>query len=698
MPTSFITGIATDTKGFYAGNQRERRLVKVNSRNHNIKIIRSGAVLVAQRLGIDAPTAAPTGTAGTGANLFYRYVYVNKFFTDPLALEVDPYIRSNASPVLTIASVATAATNITPTLSTDTQVTHIWLYVASSSDGPFYRLSSGYEVANTGTPTWTGVTTVPTAGYLLETDNFVPDTCRVVEESNGFYCYAGFIPVTGTATFTNGSATVTVTVGTVFDGIFGGLNIQATGDTTGGPNNDGIHLCKYATSTTLTLIDSTGANRTYDGSTKTTTFRIWRDPSIIQISKRFNPDSTPAPGDADFVIKGPGAVTGIIKPSAGNTLRFHYNSGQKKSVEIADFSEGLPARRITTASSYCMAAPRCYCTIGSRIFYFDTSVGIVEDRGMNHVPISQATIPNLIRSLNMSVASSFEMESDESRNLIFLACAPSGYSKNYYLIVYNLTSDTWNLWFMLPNVFSMKKVYDDDGRVFIHMGSTDGSVTIWPSAGFNEAVGTGISGTLTGANGTTITDALAAFPTTGDSLKDRWVMTWNDSEDLPTYQFARIASNTATVLTLDTFINDTSPSALTPVPQAGDSYWIGAIPCYLGPSYRHNALPDEDGHMMEIAASTDGLSTSQRLRVELFRNLDDNPVMGQKMTKNLLSDGTTDANHESYKAGVTNSTEAVGITGWKIVDNNEAELSLKSLVFRVRSISEQQPKQQPTGM
>lgn len=700
MPTTFLTGVSQDVKDWVEGTRRENRYTKTNSRNRNLKIIRAGDTIATQNLGIDAPTVAPTGTVGTGANLEYAYVYVNKKFIDPFALGGDPFIRSNRSPALTIASKTTKATLITPTLSTDTQVTHIWLYVRDSTvSAEFYRRTGGvaaYEVANTGSPTFDGVIAVTTAEPVLETDNEPPDTCQIAVEGNGFYSFAGFVPITGNGTIAIGGGTITVTTGTMYDGVRQ-LNLQFSGDTTGGPNGDGIFLVNYATSTTLSLVNADGTADTYDGPANKTAaaFRIWRADNIGQISKRFNPDATPGIVDLDFIIDGPGRITGIVKPASGFAQRWHYNSGQKKSVEIIDFTEGVPPRRFTTASEYAMAAPRCYAQHAGRIFYFDISVGFVEDKGVNHEPVSQGAIPNLVRSLSASSAAAFEMEYDEHRNLLMLACAPGGYNRNFYLIVFNLISQTWNLWFMLPDVYSMRKIYDANGIPSIWMGSSFGAVTVWPSEGFNEAVPSSISGTLSiASSGTNITDSTAAFPTTGSGLKDRWLMTWNDADDVPTYQFAHIRAtgtpaSTATVLECDEFINTVTSAAFSPTPAAGDSYWIGPIQSILGPMWDFNAVPDADGQVLDVSVVTDGLSTTQAPRIELYRDLETASTIGKKMTKNLYVDGTIDPTHQSWKSGVTNSIEATGITGVRIVDNNEVGLSLKTLIKRVRAAIEQ---------
>lgn len=691
MPTTFFSTLSTETKPQVDGiGERDKRYVLVNSRNQNRKIIRSGSGLSTQLLGIAAPTVAPTAAGGAGADLFYRYVYVNEKFTDPLALEADdPWIRSNSSPVRTTPSQTTPPT-LTGTVSTDPQVTHLWLYVAAAVGGPFYRLTTGYSAANSGTPTWTGVISVPTAGYLEELDNYVPDTCRTVSETNGFFNYAGFVPITGNGTILIGGSTVTVTTGTMYDGVLA-LFFQFDGDTTGGPNNNGIFIVNYATSTTLNLVNADGTVDTYDGPANKTAapFRIWRDQSIIQISKRYNPDAIPGIIDLDYLIRGSGPVSGIAKPTTGFAIRYHYNGNGKKSVEIADFTQGLPPRRYPTSSPYAMSNPKAWTAAGGRLFYWDAQAGAIEDRGATHIPITQISIPNLVRSLNKTATAISEMCFDETRNLLFLAVAPSGYTKNYYLIVYNLTTNSWNLWFMLPDVNTMARIEDANKNVLIYMGSTNGSITTWPSVNFNEAVGSsqsGVVGTLD--DSTHLTVIGTPFPTTGDLLKDRWVMTWNDSSDLPTYQFARISTNTSSRLTLDTFIGPNSTVAFSPIPSVGDAYWVGPIQSILGPNWDFNSIPDEDGKLFDLSVTTSGLDVGQVPRLSLFKNFETAASVGTTLIKDIYSGGTNDADHQSFKSGAQRSIEATGVTGWQITDNNEAALSIKAIVRRVKTVSE----------
>lgn len=694
MPTSFLTGLSNEVKpsidGVPDGYDGNRRYSLVNSRNYNRKIYQSGTGASTQRLGIAAPTVAPTATPGTGGNLYYRYVYVNKRFRDVYAAEADDYfIRSNASPILTVASVSTSATAITPTLSADTQVTHLWLYVASSPTDTFYRLATNYEVANSGTPTWTGVTTVPIASYILETDNDPPDTCRIVCEAGGFYLYGGFVPISTTASATIGSNVVT---GTGFPDGIESLFLQFSGDTSGGVSNNGVHLVKYVDSSTLNLIDSSGTARNYDGPSNKVgaTVRIWRSAAAIQISKKYNQDFSPYLMDDNFILRGPGALTCLAKPNSGQVVRAHWNDQGKKAIWVIDFTQGIPARIFPVASAYCAANPRAYAAVGSRMFYYDKDAGVIEDRGQVHVPVTLTVIPNLIRSLNNSTEDIAEMEYDESRNLLFLSCAPTGYDKAYYLIVYNLTTNTWNLWFMLPDVLSMRRFKDTTtGNVVVRMGSSNGSIMDWPSTNFNEGVGSSIYGNVASNDDAThLTAITGTFPTTGYSLEDRWVMVWDDTADLPVYQFARIASNTASRLTLDTFIGPNSTTGFDPLPQTGWAYWVGPIQSILGPNFDFNSTPDDDGKLLDVSVTTSGLGAQANSRVSFYRNFETTPDSGASMAHNRYSDNTFDPDHQTVKVANLADIEATGVTGWQFVDNNEAPLSVKAIVRRVRAVNE----------
>jgi hypothetical protein len=281
------------------------------------------------------------------------------------------------------------------------------------------------------------------------------------------------------------------------------------------------------------------------------------------------------------------------------------------------------------------------------------------------------------------------MEYDPSRNLIFLTACPNGYNKAYYLVVYSLSSNTFNLWFMLPDVNAMRRIEDTTtGAITIHMGSSSGSYTIWPSTNFNEAVGTSIYGVVASVDDSThLTVVGTPFPTTGDSLVDRWVMTWNDQDEVPTYQFARISSNTSGRLTLDTFIGPNSTAAFSPVPGIGDAYWIGPIQSILGPNWQYNAIPDEDGKVHDIAVVSSGLEVGQVSKISLYRNFETSPVWGSSMVQNQYNDGSTDPNHQSIKAGAYEMVEATGVSGWQVTDNNEAPLSIKAVIRRVQAIS-----------
>lgn len=691
MASTFLTGLSTEVKPYIDGwvdAANTTRYAMVNSRNYNRKIIRSAGTLATQKLGIDYPTVAPTGTGGS--DVYCCYVYVNHTFIDPLAVDPDPYIRSVSSPV---SAQLQFSTSVSGTASTDTQVTHVWLYVSADAAGPFYRLATNYEVANTGTPTWTLPSSVDTTQPVLEENNYPPDTCRIVCENAGYFLYAGFVPISTTASATIGSSSITASSGVTFpDGILA-LNLQFSGDTTGGPSNAGVHIANYQNSTTLQLLNSDGTARNYDGPTNKTdvAVRIWRSQSVIQVSKRWNMDFYPGLADTDFLIRALGPVTGIAKPTTGYAVRVHTNTEAKKSVEILDMSQGIPPRRYTTASAYAMSNPRAWVSAGNRMFYYDQKAGVIEDKGMQHVPMTLPVIPNLMRSLAGTSADISEMEYDETRNLLFLSVVPSGYAKGYYLIVYNLTTNTWNLWFMLPDVLSMRRFTQTDGSVVIKFGSSKGSITTWPSTGFNEAVGNSIYGNLASQDDSTHLQAIGTpFPTSGDSLIDRWVMVWDDTQAIPTYQFARIASNTSSRLTLDTFIGSLSTTEFSPIPDVGWAYWCGPIQSILGPNWDFNSVPDDDGHLLDFSVTSGGLPIQSQMRLELHRNLESTATQGSTLVHAKYADGTLDPDHSSAKFfGDQKSIEATGITGWRLIDNNECALSLKSIVRRVQAVSDQ---------
>ncbi len=692
MPTSFLTNLDTSVKPYISGTKsgsKTTRYCLTNSRNANRKVIRLAATASAQLLGINAPTVAPTGSGGTGTNIYYRYVYINKFFIDPLALEAtDPFIRSNASPVSAAVASGTTPATILGTVSTDPQVTHVWLYMCATATGVFVRQLANYEVTNTGTPTWTSEIAVPTASYGLEIDNAVPDTARINENINSFFLLGGFVPLSTTGTTTIGANHIT---GTAFpDGIIA-LNAQFAGDTTGGPDGNGIFLVKWTNSTTLGFINTDGSVGTYNGPTNKTgaTLRIWRSDNVIEISKRFNMDATPSFVDPNYLITGPGTLTAIAKPQNGFTVKLHWNNNGFKSVDVADFTQGVPARIYTTSSVYAACNPRAWCSAGGRNFYYDFAAGIIEDRLTQHMPLTQNVIPNLMRSLGGNSATISEMEFDPSRSLIFLSVCPSGYNKAYYLIVYSLVSNTWNLWFMLPDISAMRRIEDPTtGAVTIKMGSSNGSYTVWPSANFNEAVGSSIYGVCASIDDSTHLTAVGTpFPTAGDKLTDRWIMTWNDQDEVPVYQFARISTNTSSRLTLDTFIGPNSTAGFAPVPGIGDSYWCGPIQSILGPNWQYNATPDEDGKIHDIAMVSSGLDIGQQSKVALYRNFETSPVFGGPMQHNTYVDQSLDPDHQSIKAGPNDMVEATGVTGWQLIDNNEAPLSIKSVVRRVQALS-----------
>lgn len=142
-------------------------------------------------------------------------------------------------------------------------------------------------------------------------------------------------------------------------------------------------------------------------------------------------------------------------------------------------------------------------------------------------------------------------------------------TKNNIILPYNYKEKRWvaSRWNPI-DVASMAVLEDANGNNKVHLGGYFGQVfRLWDADNDGVVEGT-ISGSVTSATSSTLTDASATFDTTGAGLTGRYLYVKDPSGNL---QRRRIGSNTGTVLTLD------SGLTFSVTPNSNYTYFIGGI-------------------------------------------------------------------------------------------------------------------------
>lgn len=202
-----------------------------------------------------------------------------------------------------------------------------------------------------------------------------------------------------------------------------------------------------------------------------------------------------------------------------------------------------------------------------------------------------------------------------TENYIGWAITPRGETYNTTIIPYHYTLNRWmSSGWDVVDVKSCAVVNDSTGRGWPMLGDATGFVYQLGTA-TQDGVPSGqvATGTATGATATTLTDSTQSW--TVNAFAGRYVLVY-DPDDLTTVQRVKIASNTATQLTVSTF--DTTPSV-------GDHYAIGGILLDLWGAERNG-----------------GGGSFYKKRIEFLFAEFNSSVAGEDCTLLVYKDGDTD--------------------------------------------------------
>lgn len=665
------------------------------------------------RLGIIptfALTAPTTGSGGSSTAGTYgiALVYRSSLFNNQLTNE---NIQSNRSNIVDVTLAASEQATLTKVTTTDTKIDKLDIYAAQkigSIYGTFYRVvKDGANSAGTivfsvvmanGTTTGAGVTggTLDASALVLADNNDFPAAQPILLEINGRLLMAGGIPKRVTATFVNGSSTIT-TSETVYDGIEF-WNFKRDSDTSGGINGRGTYLVRYATANTVTLVNVDGTADTYDGTSGTETSVIWTEPNR-KFSLPLNPHAFPSDNiNNDY----PSAILAAGKvPNTNRVLLMGKDWVVAEDYDRLPLASGL--NYIST--EYGCSSQFSIVAAHGRLYWLDFGKGkreIIVSDGSSCQPISTKKIKTILKQITLDtnsdafragfIAGCYYPNEDTIRWGLYLNNSTVA---NYVLELDLNSGDT-----RLDAQFYAHRYLDVftygliRGNVFVgQYGWTSGIANIGIDNIPNRFLDWVPSGTLsgdlddTGQATTILTVTGATFQTAGNGLKGMQVMIWQENTDgtddtlvvNPVYYNCRISDNTASTLTInyvevcDATGAVTSIDVALPEVPSGDGWKFacGIIQGIIGPKWFSASDAKSPITFRELAITHKAYATEtdSRLKVHGHESFDNQPRDVQYAIGVTQGEQVADSTLFAHSAATPKTNPAV-VLGFSIVDNN----------------------------
>lgn len=681
-------------------------------------------------LATPSTTASGTSTAGTYSIVL---VYRSTLFADGLTGD---NIQGNRSNIVSVTLTSSDAAVLTKVTTTDTKVDKLDVYAAlnvSGIDGTFYRVvKDGANSAGTitfniqqsnGILVGAGVSNgdLDSAGLVLATDNDYPVAQPFSIEVNGRLFNAGGINKRVTATFTNGSSTVT-TSETVYDGI-NFWNLKRDSDTTGGINSRGTYFARYLTANSVTLVDATGTATNYTGSSGTETTSIWTEPNL-KYSKFLNPHAFPEENIRNDYYS---AILAIGKmPNTNRVLVMGKDWVVAEDCSQLPLQDGL--NYIST--EYGCSSHFSVVAAHGRLYWLDFGKGkreICVSDGSTVIPISTKKIKSILKRITLDVNGdpwrvgfihgTYNHNEDTIRWALYL---DNNTSANY-ILEYDLNTGDVRLdpQFYAHRYNDVFTYGDIRGRTYIgQFGWTGGIARLGidnVDQRYRDWVPSGtLSGSLdtTGQTTTVLTVTGATFPTSSSGLKGIQVMVWQESTagtaatliKNPTYYHCRISDNTASTFTVNyvetmgvsgvvTSVDVALPSAPS---GAGWKFAIGVIQCMAGPKWFTSSDTKSDITFRELSVQHKGYDSRVAANPILgffHENFDAQPNDVQYLDQVQPAQQTADTDLVSSTRAIPKTNPST-ILGFTLVDNNvnteTASLDVESIVVDYNDAVEQE--------
>jgi hypothetical protein len=227
-------------------------------------------------------------------------------------------------------------------------------------------------------------------------------------------------------------------------------------------------------------------------------------------------------------------------------------------------------------------------------------------------------------ALNYGALNQIVSEIDLDTHTVLFAVPESGETRNTLILPFNIKnkvwhSDGWNAF----DIASMAVVKDANGKPWVVVGNYGGRLFRFANAnpdGARTADGAGtlftLSGPVTSATATTLTDSSATFDTTDDALKELYVYA-RDAAGV--VQRRRITANTGTQLTIS--------AAWDAIPDTTYTYSIGAPYWQWDTKWTNEGLPFIKKVLQHQFAQVLSDTGSAQVQVDVFGDYDSsNPL------------------------------------------------------------------------
>jgi len=738
MPSTFSLSLSGNYKYTHA-----------NHRNWTVNVIGNGEswprVIGSQvasssdiyRLGIiptyslATPTTAASGTSSAGT-YGIALVYRSSKFNDGVSGD---NIQSNRSNIVDITLTTSQAAVVAKITTTDSKVDNLDIYAAQkigSTYGAFYRVVKGcansagsvtfnIQISNTlpiGVNASEG--TSDTAGVILATDNDYPYAQPFLLEVGGRLVSCGGLVKRVTATFTNGSSSVT-TSETVYDGVEF-WNLRRDSDTTGGYDGRGTYLCRYSSATGLTLVNADGSSKTYTGTTGSGTASLWTEPNR-RYSKLFNPHAFPSDNVSNEY---PSAILACGKvPNTSRVLLMGYDWVVAEDYDRLPLDEGLNS----ISDEWGCSSHFSIVAAHGKLWWLDfgrSKREILYSDGATVRRVATNKIKKILDRLTLDangdvwrvgfIHGSYYKPNDCIRWGLYL---DNSTVANYVLELDLTTMDLREGPTFYPMRYMDVFTYGElRGRNYIgQFGWTGGVARLgldnvqnrycdWVASSSSYA----ISGSLatSGQTVSTLTIASGTLDTSGDGLKGVQALVWRETDTSsnlianPTYYHCRISANTSTTFTVNYVETMSAAGSVTDVgtelPSApsgsGWKYAIGVIQSMIGPKWFLGQPDDTRGTFRELSVIHKGQAVgSNRIKAHGFENFDLQPREAQYLE--AAQDGQQVADTTKYATSFGfPKTNPVAVMGFSLVDNNVSAtdttaLEIEAIVLDYNEASQQ---------
>lgn len=606
----------------------------------------NGVASAVRNWGIAAPPAPAAGaTSGTGltGTYYYQITWYNENtgeYGEPLAATLGPFTLANQGYTV----------NRPSTAGIDSQITHwrLWRTTAGQSS-TFYKVVD--TVIATASYTDSTADSVISAGALMS----ISDDVNLHYRPNGKYPFLKFykgrhiltgsrLESTGTVTLTNAANTV-AGAGTNFRASHVGQRLYATGESV------------FYTIATVTNATTATINGTYAGTTGAgKTFRLvparpsdvaWSQADSESFGSLSSAGVFPADGDFITGIEVVGTTLCIFKRS--HVYSFDFATNPDPLTGSGNLSLVLSSRGLVRQECCVPVGQTAFCLDAQGIYEFDgASQEQPIDMAIRRLFQPDDEIPAAYR-VSRDYSDQWHGVYDQKTDSVVFFVTTGTETVPQTALRYSRERQQWTIDKFNQGVKASCQARDSVGEYRAWVG--DSNKWVWALSGTRQCEGNSsgtLEGTATAGGATSLTDAGAAFYTTGNGLAGVYVTILSGTG---AGQSRLITSNTGTVLTV---------SAWATVPDTTSTYAIGAVES-IWRSVWHFIEPDSANQAKGCTVLFLPGSSARNVKARFYKDFSSTPIKTWRVAQS--------------KDGVSIPSTATGTNGdgWILLNASRAE-------------------------